>query len=584
MLLSGVAGFLVGLAFDDWQVVVETAQVLAGLVSYPHDNPFFIYHVKVWSILHQICALLLRLGVSEAALSVAISGLLGMLSFQALALVIFAVGGDALVAVGAVFVLFVTRAAEYGVVYPIWLVGTIHTYGLFGLAWCVVSLGLLGCGRTRSGALMLGMSPAVHPSIGVWFGATAAVAVLWGRRDLGPELRRGLIAFAIGAGITAASLLVRLWLTPAIAAVDPGVARDLITAFISFWDGHRRPVDPSSEGLGLNAGAVLLSMVWLAWFPAHLTASSRLLLRFTAVAGVAGGAIAVASQVPIDRLPIWFVVLMPSRLLNLNAMIFAAMLFGVLGVYRRERYGQAGLLVLALGLMCSRRAMDWEWLPAIGISRPFRGVDQLSVMVVAAVLAVLAAVSRTRRGSDADGRAAAAEPDAAARLVRWSFAALGVVAAGLTFAAGSARREQPGTGVYRDRAHDVVFAAARRQPGMLLTGGDMQLIQLRTRRPVLIDGGGLDGLVYAPESTPAVDRVLRDVYGIDVRHPPDEARHGGRVPVNANRAVWEAYTPERWQEIARTYGITQVMTHAHWQLELPLVARSPGLALYAIPK
>jgi hypothetical protein len=119
---------------------------------------------------------------------------------------------------------------------------------------------------------------------------------------------------------------------------------------------------------------------------------------------------------------------------------------------------------------------------------------------------------------------------------------------------------------------------------MLLTGGDMQLIQLRTRRPVLIDGGGLDGLVYAPESTIAVDGVLRDVYGIDVRHPPEEARHGGRVPVNANRAVWEAYSYGRWQEIARAYGITQVMTHAQWQLDLPVVARSPGFALYAIPK
>ena len=112
----------------------------------------------------------------------------------------------------------------------------------------------------------------------------------------------------------------------------------------------------------------------------------------------------------------------------------------------------------------------------------------------------------------------------------------------------------------------------------------MQLLQLRTRRPVLIDGGGLDGLVYAAESTPAVDRVLRDVYGVDLRHPPEEARHGGRVPVNANRAVWEAYTYDRWREIARSYGITQVITHAQWQLDLPVVARSPGFALYAIPK
>ena len=340
---SGLTGFLVGLAFDEWQVVVETAQVLAGIVSYPHDNPFFIYHVKVWSILHQVCAALLRAGVSEAALSVAISGLLGMLSFQALALVIFAIGHDALTAVGGMFILFITRAAEYGVIYPIWLVGTIHTYGLFGLAWCVASLGLLGLGRTKAGALMLGMAPAVHPSIGVWFGAIAMIAVAWGRRDLGTELRRGVAGFAIGAAVTLVSLVIRLVLTPPIASGDPAFTRDVLTAFITFWDGHRRPVDFSAEGLWLNVGALALGVVWLTRFRGHLTPAARLLLRFVVVAAVGGVAIALVSQIPIDRLPVWFVILMPSRLLNLNAMVFAALLFGILSLYRRTWPAQEGL-------------------------------------------------------------------------------------------------------------------------------------------------------------------------------------------------------------------------------------------------
>ena len=206
------AALLLGFAFDDWQVVVETAQVLAGLVSYPPDNPFFIYHVKVWSILHQISALLLRLGVTEAALSWVISGLLGMLSFQGLALVIYALGRDALVAIGAVFLIYVSRASEYGVVYPIWLAGTMHTYGVFGLGWCVVALGLLGTGWIRSGAVVLGLSPAVHPSIGIWFGAVVAIALFsvsssrarfpWNTR---PRTTRGWSWAAAAAGNEAAS-------------------------------------------------------------------------------------------------------------------------------------------------------------------------------------------------------------------------------------------------------------------------------------------------------------------------------------------------------------------------------------------
>ena len=102
-----------------------------------------------------------------------------------------------------------------------WLDSSHISFGVVtaGLAWCVASMGLVGCGRTRAGALMLGMSPAVHPAIGVWFGAIAAVALWWGRRDLGHDLRRGTRFFVIGAGATVASLILRLILTPSIAPV-----------------------------------------------------------------------------------------------------------------------------------------------------------------------------------------------------------------------------------------------------------------------------------------------------------------------------------------------------------------------------
>lgn len=565
LLAAGAAGFLVGLVFNEWQVAVETAQVLAGLVTYPPENPFFLYHVKVWSLLHQICAAALRSGVSEATLSLVLSGMLGLLSFQALAAVVYALSRSALIAIGAVFVIYATRAAEYGVVYPIWLTGTIHTYGVVGLAWCVLSLGLLGSGWTRAGALMCGLAPAVHPAIGVWFGAIAAIAVAWGWRDLRADARRGVSFFAIGAGLTLVSLVVRLWLTPPIAPVDAAEARDLLTAFISFWDGHRRPVNPWADGVLLNAGALALALIWLIWFARDLPAASRLLLRMAAVAGAAGLGVAVISQVPIDRLPLWFVVIMPARVLNLNAMMFAAMVLGLIGVYRRHAIGQIGLCVVGVALLLSNRAP--------GAMGGWLGLDQMTVLAAGALMAVVTAV--THRVF-----AAAAE----LRVAGGAFVAVGLAGALLTGSMAQARRSQSESGIVGDQVNDAVFAAARRAPGLLLTGGDLQLIQLRTRRAVLIDGGGLDGLVYAPESAPAVDRVLRDVYGVDVRHPPEEARDGGRVPVNANRAVWEQYTYGRWQEIGRSYGITQVVTHPHWQLQLPVVASSPGYRLYAIPE
>src|SRR5437899_9265630 len=84
LILAGLLGFGFGVTrFPEWQVAVETAQVTAGLVAYPPANPFFIYHVKLWTILHQILAVFLRAGVTEATLSLVLSGVLGIVTFQA---------------------------------------------------------------------------------------------------------------------------------------------------------------------------------------------------------------------------------------------------------------------------------------------------------------------------------------------------------------------------------------------------------------------------------------------------------------------------------------------------------------------
>ena len=93
--ISGVVGFLLGaLVYPSWQVAVEPAQVVAGLVKYPAGNAFYVYETKLWTILHQICAVLLRAGVSEIALSKALSGVLAMAGLQALTMVAYALCDD----------------------------------------------------------------------------------------------------------------------------------------------------------------------------------------------------------------------------------------------------------------------------------------------------------------------------------------------------------------------------------------------------------------------------------------------------------------------------------------------------------
>jgi hypothetical protein len=124
-------------------------------------------------------------------------------------------------------------------------------------------------------------------------------------------------------------------------------------------------------------------------------------------------------------------------------------------------------------------------------------------------------------------------------------------------------------------------AADRR--GLTISAGSFQLVQLYTRRPVLIDAGALDALVYAPEGGPATARIVTDVYGIDFFDPPYEIRSSSVIPHDANKFTWSRFSAQRWRELRRTYNVSQVVTRSDYELDLPIAAEGDGLRLYHIP-
>ena len=598
LIASGIGGFHAGMVtFPDWQVAVETAQVIAGIVRYPVDNPFYLYHLKLWTILHQICALLLQAGMSEIALSKIVSGLLGMVSFQAIALIVYALSRDALLAIGFAFLIAFTRTAEYGVNYPIYLMGTPHTYGAIGLSLIALVAGLTGAGWYRTAAFVLGLAPAVHPSLGAWFVMTMGAAALWHAWRDRTEIRPAVKYLVLGFGVTAISLLLQLAQTRGIPAIDSQLADKYLKSFVSIWDAHRQTVSLSADGMKLNLGALLLAIASLT-LSAGLSSSARLLLRVVIVTTTASLALGLLSFVPPTALPATLLVLMPGRLVNFGAFVAVAMLIGLLGHASRNGMGfwsRLLALYLSVGLLIGNRSMLWEWLERSDgnvVQQALRAVlsglrtRPLQILLTVTVLLIaLTAIARWRETQEPSGgqvpeRTPVKRPTRL--LVSATYNLIVAVLVGVIVVLWQ-WPAQPETTIFVDRTTNPALAQVAKDSGVLLTGGDMQLIQLRTRRPILINGGGLDGLPYALESGPAVERILRDVYAIDLFNPPDEARGRGAIPNQYNRAAWERFSGDQWQMIRRTYDVTQVMTPPGWSLALPVVIDDAGFVLYDLP-
>jgi hypothetical protein len=133
-----------------------------------------------------------------------------------------------------------------------------------------------------------------------------------------------------------------------------------------------------------------------------------------------------------------------------------------------------------------------------------------------------------------------------------------------------------------DRTNDAALAGAAGGSGLLLTGSDLHLIQLTTRRPVLLDGLATDGLVYVPEAAPETARIMRRVYGVDL--DALERTGGGGFEPETGKTLWEARTQSDWQSIANEFGVSDVLTYPDWKLQLPRVAQSEQFALFEIPR
>lgn len=557
--VSGLLGFLVGsIGHPTWQVAVESAQVVAGIVEYPAENPFYMYHTALWTVLHQAGALFLWLGLPERWICFVFSGLLGMVSFQALALCVFCLSRDAVLSTLSPTFIHLTGTTQFGSVYPVLLLGTTHTYGVLGMSWMLLVLGLMGCGQRRAGAVLLGMAPMIHPSLGIWLWIIAGAVMVFDVRELRVMIAETWKWFLAGLSLSVVSFAYHMLVTYDVPAIASEQSARYLDAFVHLWDAHRQPVDPRIGSVYLTVGGCGVGLLWLTCFRRFVPSEARFLLRALVVAAGLALFASALSWLPPEALPSSLLVAMPTRLLNLNALAFVAVLLGLLGC-QGEHVGARVVLALIVILL---------WL--------FSQVMMLKLMALAGVALLLLAWHQ-KHGSPQRWQS-----PIWTRRLRWI--AVGIMVVVLAQVAFRTLSAWPSRwNALADYSSDPVFQEASTRKELLATGADLHLIQLRTRRPVLLDGGALDILPYALAGGPSTERILQDVYGIDLFDPPKEARRTSVIPAGFTKKIWEERSEAEWVALGRDFGFTDVLTYAEWTLKLPEVIQSEQLRLYRIP-
>jgi hypothetical protein len=676
-LVSGLCGIVLGVQ-TGLQIPVESAQVLAGLVEYPADNPFFMYHIKSWTLLHQGSAALLAVGLSERAVSVLLGGLLGMVVCQALTLCTLALCRNGLVAVLVPILCLGTRFFdEMQGVYDIFLLSDRpwKYYGAFATAMVLLIWALYALELRRTAACLMGLAPAFHPTLGGWCLAIGGLSLLWTWRRERPFLKSVSVYLLLGLALSTASFAYHLHQTRGLPEVAPEVREQFVTSFAMGWDRHRQPVPLDEPILGYGLAVAAISSLWLVFLAREAAAPIVFLMRAILISAALGLLLALSTHLR-DHLPTLVTMAMPGRYVNVVGLAFPAVLLGMLGRYRvhlafhallagvilylvlwqfrsdvpvyvpelrhsfwmavvaicaglrlmapgtgrlakvatclswaatavlvglaiswlpRDRYVAAAyLLPAALIHLPSlvRRVLDHDtvrWLaPAvIAVGGVVSAIDVIGWQLTTGIcVGALAAAVLTRSVSEERAPLAVARrrsPSLTRRVSVCAGSALGGVAGSL-IAVALCQGVQTGYDFGLDWRNDLLLAHVRAGQGYVLTGPGVRSMQLRTRRPVLLEVSALNQLPYVPESGPAMNHILRRIYDEDILRPRPSwwvIERGGLMRQSA-RDVWEARTPGQWDELAQEFGFTQIVVRADWQLQLPIVAQSSLRTLYDV--
>jgi hypothetical protein len=574
-----VLGFVAGALIEPtWQDVIEPAQVLAGVVHYPPDNPVYLYSVRTWTILHQLTALAIAAGIPERTLAIFVSGAIGALAFTALGLTTRAMGAPTLVAALSPILIYTSGITRLLPGYPVIVLGWPYTYGLTAHGLLLLLVALLGLRRDRAAALVIGLFPCVHPGVAIWVWIIVAGLGIVYRQDARTRLRAVLPWMATGVTVTVVSAVYQWgWIMPDLSATAPPSA-ELMHGIRQYWDTHRRPL----QWIDLNVLVAVVMPLLFVWWQRRAGPSLPREAHWIATAMLIAVGIAVGGDLLIRVLPEPLGAIlarpMPRRLLSLPVLGGMAWIIGVCTsravpphVHGLTNWVFAGLAIVSLrtvGTLTMPRDVVRAIIEPLGWDWTLVALTMMALVGVAVVVAIQLGRAVTTRWQDLSAR---------------TFRGALVVATAMLLASAVVDGPQRLSGL-RDQHNDELLRRTAARPGLLLTGANLHLIQAATRRPVLIDGGALDALIYVPEAATTSDHILREIYDLTLTRPGSrEDWSDGVLPDWAGEHVWRDRTVAGWQAIGDSFGVTDILTPSGWSLQLPLVARDDNLALWQIP-
>src|SRR5262249_18914353 len=234
-----------GIVLDE---ALAPAQIIAGAVQYPAGHPHQIYYLKAYNLFHYLAGAVWAITPATLAISAARNLLFLLASaFTPFALTVLLTRRPLwghLVAAATV-----TGAAPlFEGIYPMWIFPSGNSNGHLGLHAATLVVALLLARVWRTGGLLLGLLPALHPAMPLLILPWSGAYLLFSGESISrKEKVRLLRALGLGLGVCVALALIIYFRAADAAAVSPyNILSDGADGKLIHWqftvttDVHRR--------------------------------------------------------------------------------------------------------------------------------------------------------------------------------------------------------------------------------------------------------------------------------------------------------------------------------------------------------
>ena len=543
---------------------IVPAQVIAGSVHYPPGHPHLIFYTRVFNLPTYLLAGLWALRPDPIVLSALRNWIFAFLS----AFVPFSLAavltrkpawGHA-----AALLTFSEASRRFAGRYPTMVFPNFNSDGHMGSHAAVLIVVLLIAGLWRWGGTLLGLLPAIHPTMAVivWPWSICYFFLVW--RSMDRRDRKRLL-LSICAGLTICGALagfIALTAAPANPAppYDSQANGPLIYhQFEVTTDAHREPFVAISYGY-LGLPLMLFGLMALcAWKnDASTKVLTGLLLLSLLVWAYVGGTWLL--QRITHWLPLFVQISMPARFSNLSIPLVIPLAVAAIARVRPA----PGLIAALLLIQAVFTLRDYNALPLYFIF----------------AIAGAAVVAHLYLRAPQLFRRVPAMPSWCAPV---SFLLAMLVSLGIpSDSAWVLRSLRPGRG-YRFQPYDRqlnAWLAEHASPDefILVPTGPPSELQVKTGHPVMMELETLYLMTYKPDLAPVIGAMARDFWGLDYTNPARLASlmSYGRIfsaspPLTT---AWLSKTADEWRLLGRKYKFRLVLSLT--QAPLPLVKALPG--------